>query len=117
MTDSTMISATEPIAICLASRPSRPVKSEADEAVFAAQGHAIAQAVGIPVISVGSYRTPSVIDRVLNDNAFAAVSMCRPLISEPALVARWQKGDTAPARCISCNRCFAPPFGCKVFTD
>ena len=47
----------------------------------------------------------------------AAISMARPLLSEPGLVARWQKGDIAPARCISCNRCFGQPLTCKAFAD
>ena len=28
------------------------------------------------------------------------------MISEPHLPARWQRGDTERARCISCNKCF-----------
>jgi 2,4-dienoyl-CoA reductase-like NADH-dependent reductase (Old Yellow Enzyme family) len=34
------------------------------------------------------------------------VALARPLIREPGLVSRWQGGDPAPAKCISCNRCF-----------
>ena len=33
------------------------------------------------------------------------ISMCRPFIREPDLILRWERGDTAPAKCISCNRC------------
>ena len=34
------------------------------------------------------------------------ISMCRPLIREPDLIARWRRGDTEPVRCLSCNKCF-----------
>ena len=43
---------------------------------------------------------------VANDADY--VSMSRPLIREPNLPARWLKGDTSPATCISCNKCFIP---------
>jgi 2,4-dienoyl-CoA reductase-like NADH-dependent reductase (Old Yellow Enzyme family) len=36
------------------------------------------------------------------------ISLARPLIREPDLPLRWQRGDTAPATCISCNACFTP---------
>ena len=39
------------------------------------------------------------------------ISVSRPLIREPGLIARWQRGDTAPAKCISCNKCFG--FGVR----
>jgi 2,4-dienoyl-CoA reductase-like NADH-dependent reductase (Old Yellow Enzyme family) len=39
------------------------------------------------------------------------ISLARPLIREPRLVARWRAGDTAPACCISDNGCFDPPEG------
>ena len=35
------------------------------------------------------------------------ISMCRPFIREPALIARWQSGEKEPARCISCSKCLA----------
>ncbi|MBR3829147.1 MAG: hypothetical protein IKJ40_07645 [Bacteroidales bacterium] len=29
-----------------------------------------------------------------------------PLVREPALICRWQQGDTRPSLCISCNNCY-----------
>ena len=34
------------------------------------------------------------------------MSLSRPLICEPDLVARWQSGDRRASRCRSCNECF-----------
>ena len=39
------------------------------------------------------------------DEGFDLVAMARALLREPELVARWQAGDTAPSRCVPCNRC------------
>ena len=36
------------------------------------------------------------------------ITMSRPLIRETDLATRWKHGDRAPAKCISCNRCFQP---------
>ena len=33
----------------------------------------------------------------------------RPLIREPNLINRWQSGDTAPSKCVSCNSCYRTP--------
>ena len=33
------------------------------------------------------------------------ISMARPLIREPGLPGRWERGDRREARCTSCNRC------------
>ncbi|MHA1932764.1 MAG: hypothetical protein ACW96X_09510 [Promethearchaeota archaeon] len=57
---------------------------------------------------------------------FDAVALSRPLISEPALIERWnleaKTGIQTPARCISCTRCFEPVYSgeaiqCMSFTD
>ena len=66
----------------------------------------IAQHVKIPIISVGGFRTIQVIESHLNGSAISAISLSRPLISEPNLIKRWKSGDQSRARCISCNRCF-----------
>ena len=38
------------------------------------------------------------------------ISLARPLIREPGLIARWQRGDSAPAKCIRCNKCLAAVY-------
>ena len=74
----------------------------------------IASQVSIPIISVGGYRTIEGIESVLNSSDIIAISMSRPFICEPNLVRRWHSGDTSPAKCISCNRCFGDSFSCAL---
>ncbi|MDR3353746.1 MAG: NADH:flavin oxidoreductase [Synergistaceae bacterium] len=81
------------------------VKDESQEGSFLAGAAQLANAVGIPIVSVCGYRTPDFIEKALNETAVAAVSLCRPLVREPALSNRW-KSDRTKAACISCNRCF-----------
>jgi 2,4-dienoyl-CoA reductase-like NADH-dependent reductase (Old Yellow Enzyme family) len=78
---------------------------------------AIKQRVDVPVIMVGGLRSFGVAAEVVRDGTADLVALSRPLIREPNLVARWQKGDRRPATCVSCNRCMealleAKPFGC-----
>lgn len=97
------------------STPSRRVADESQEASFIKEAIELADYVNIPVISVGGYRTPSVIEKSLNAGKIVAVAMSRPLICEPNLVKRWADGDVSKAKCLSCNKCFrpSPVFGCQ----
>ncbi len=62
-------------------------------------------AVAIPVAVVAGIRRLETAAGIVASGDADLVAMCRPFIREPHLVARWQRGETAPARCISCNRC------------
>lgn len=75
------------------------------EAIFSANGAKVAEAVSIPVISVGGYRSPDVMEKVLNETKIEMISLSRPLFAEPELVNRWKSGDRAKTRCVSCNKC------------
>lgn len=87
--------------------PSRKVKGVEDEAYFLELARQVKKAVKCPVIGVGGFRSPEVINRVLSLCQVDFVALSRPLIREPGLIRRWKEGDLAPARCESCNRCFA----------
>ena len=67
---------------------------------------------------VGGIRSPETVVKLLTRNAFDVVQLSRPLISEPTLLDRWTKeaktGKQEPARCISCNKCFAAGLKGKV---
>ncbi len=86
--------------------PARAVEKGLSEAYFLENARHIKQAVSVPVICVGGWRTPQVIEDALASKAVDAVAMSRPFIAEPDLAARWRSGDRSPAKCISCNGCF-----------
>ena len=80
------------------------VKAGVNEAPFLRSAEAVAEQVRIPVVSVCGYRSPELVERVLETTKIAAVAFGRPLICEPDLPNRW-KSDPAPSRCLSCNQC------------
>lgn len=82
------------------------IKREDQEAYFLPMAKALKDKVDIPVMLVGGLRTPSVIEKTVQDGATDLVSLCRPLIREPGLVARWKSGDLEKAACVSCNQCY-----------
>ncbi len=68
----------------------------------------IKEQVSCPVMAVGGFRSLEIIQKCLEKDGIDFISMSRPLIREPNLPARWENGDTNPAKCISCNKCFMP---------
>jgi 2,4-dienoyl-CoA reductase-like NADH-dependent reductase (Old Yellow Enzyme family) len=88
------------------------------EAYFAQYASKIADKVKTPIILVGGLRSPEVMQRLLNQTRISYFSMCRPLISEPNLVKRWQGGEQERARCLSCNKCssFSGTY-CKLYGE
>lgn len=83
-----------------------PTVSKGDERTpyreFAA---AVGQAVDVPVIAVAGIRRLATAEDIVASGDADMVALSRPLIREAGLVARWRNGETAPATCISCNRC------------
>lgn len=59
----------------------------------------------VPVIAVGGNRDFNEATKLLNESDIDFFSFARPLIRERNLFSRWKSGDTAPAMCVSCNRC------------
>ena len=55
---------------------------------------------------VGGWRSASEMEEFLDTVPGSFISMCRPLLRQPDLPNRWRSGDTEPATCISCSRCF-----------
>jgi 2,4-dienoyl-CoA reductase-like NADH-dependent reductase (Old Yellow Enzyme family) len=66
------------------------------------------ETIKVPLILVGGIRSYSVAENLIDDGVADFVSLCRPLIREPRLIARWKSGDTAKSECGSCNLCFKP---------
>jgi len=90
--------------------PEQPVQTvkegDPERTPFRERAAAVKKAVDVPVIVVAGIRTPETAEDIVTSGDADMVSMCRPFIREPGLLARWQKGDRTKAKCISCNRCF-----------
>jgi 2,4-dienoyl-CoA reductase-like NADH-dependent reductase (Old Yellow Enzyme family) len=100
----------------------RGVNRPSREGYFRGWCREINQRVDIPVIMVGGLRSFDVASKVVQNGTADLISLSRPLIREPDLIARWQSGDRKPATCVSCNRCLealleAKPFGCYYKAD
>ncbi len=97
-----------------ASRKKNPVRIKIDqpekEAYNLKVSMAVKNVVSCPVISVGGFRSYNVSKQALEEHGLDFISFSRPLIREPDLPLRWQKGDHEPAECISCNACFKPGY-------
>ena len=68
---------------------------------------AVKQVVTVPVMAVGGIRSLEMAQGIVDSGHADLISMCRPFIREPGLIARWQQGQAEPARCISCGQCQA----------
>jgi len=84
------------------------------EAYYESLARAIKAAVNIPVILVGGLRSLEVMQRVVDAGSCDLVSLSRPLIREPDLVNMFQRGETAKAACVSCNKCFGAGGRCGL---
>lgn len=96
--------------------PAQRMPPASEEGYFSRAALNLAEKISAPVITVGGYRTPEVMEQVLNKGKIAAVSLCRPLICDPELPLKWKNSDNSKGRCVSCNKCFkVDKFGCAVF--
>ncbi len=89
--------------------PSRTkITTEDREAYFQEAAKAFKKRVGAPLILVGGIRSYETAERLLKEGYADYISMARPFIREPGLIARWENGDRTKAACISDNQCFGP---------
>jgi 2,4-dienoyl-CoA reductase-like NADH-dependent reductase (Old Yellow Enzyme family) len=66
---------------------------------------ALKSKVNVPVMLVGGITDPKVMEEIVESGDADYISMCRALISDPALPRKIQEGKLEPARCIQCNLC------------
>ena len=76
-----------------------------DEGYFLDNARRIRDATDLPLAVVGGFRTPELMERVVEDEGLDFVSLCRPLIHDPELPKRMMEGSDERAGCISCNLC------------
>jgi 2,4-dienoyl-CoA reductase-like NADH-dependent reductase (Old Yellow Enzyme family) len=61
--------------------------------------------IGLTLILVGGIRSFDTAQSLVEDGTADFVSLSRPLICEPGLIARWKAGDRRASMCRSDNRC------------
>ena len=76
------------------------------EACYLDLALAVTSEIDIPVILTGGNHDPANMERLLNETGIEYFAMSRPLIREPDLPKKWQNGDTAKAKCMSCSKCY-----------
>ena len=67
--------------------------------------HALKRKVDVPILLVGGITDPKVMEEIVESGDADYISMCRALISDPALPRKIQEGRSEPARCIHCILC------------
>lgn len=82
------------------------IKAGENEAYFVEFAKELKKISDVPVILVGGHRSIENMNEILNSTKIEYLSLSRPLIKEPELVNRWQRGDTRPSTCVSCNGCY-----------
>ncbi|MEK7354221.1 MAG: NADH:flavin oxidoreductase [Chloroflexota bacterium] len=104
------------IEISAGGRGSIPKEDEnaPEKAYFRDAAAAVKRGVTVPVMLVGGIRSREMANEILDSGDADLISMCRPFIREPHLLVRWQRGETKPATCISCNKCM--PAGGNILS-
>lgn len=64
----------------------------------------------VPLALVGGMRTLSVMEECVAAGTADLISMSRPLVREPGLIAKLKADPTTVPACISCNRCLAGAY-------
>lgn len=80
-------------------------EGEPERAFFRERAAAVKRVVTVPVILIGGIRSFEMAKSIVDNGDADLISMCRPFIREPNLVARWRRGEKWPTKCISCNKC------------
>jgi len=84
------------------------IDSEEQEGYNAPFARAFTQALKIPVMVVGGFRSCSATRELLWEGCADLFALSRPLIREPDLPRRWLEDEGHRSTCISCNGCFKP---------
>jgi 2,4-dienoyl-CoA reductase-like NADH-dependent reductase (Old Yellow Enzyme family) len=83
----------------------KEITFERDQAYFRQASKKLKTNIQAPVILIGGIRSYLLAERLVDEGYADYLSMSRPFIREPWLIARWQSGDLRKATCISCNGC------------
>ncbi len=81
-------------------------RSEAGDAMNAANAESIKNVVNVPVMAVGRIHDPETAEKILADGQADLVAMARPLLADPELPNKVAGGRSRDIRrCISCENC------------
>ncbi len=86
----------------------KKIASKLGEIYYLQHAKRFKQELSVPLILVGGIRKFEICNELVKNNICDMVSMSRPLIREPHLIARWKQGDLRDSMCESCNMCFKP---------
>ena len=103
--DATEVSGGTLLAFVAGNPNGSPVRVERNSIYHEQSARRCKAAVGIPVMMAGGIRSLQEAERVVDQGVTDYVALCRPLIREPGLVARWQAGDKRGSACVSENAC------------
>ena len=81
----------------------RKIRPGKGEGYYVPVARRFKERLSIPVIVVGGLRSLTVMNEAIGSGSCDAVAMCRPLICEPDLPQRLQRGEASG--CIGCNLC------------
>lgn len=87
------------------------IRNEGREAYFIRFARAARQMTDLPVMLVGGMRSRPVMEEVLASGDVDFISMCRPLINDPAFPNKLRSGELERSGCISANNCWARETG------
>ena len=88
---------------------SRDARPHANEGYFQKYAVGVKERVDVPIILVGGHRSIEDMNWLINKTSIEFLSLSRPLIREPDLINRWQRGDIRPSTCVACNACYRTP--------
>lgn len=83
------------------------IRPHVNEGYFVQTAAGIAEAVSCPVIVVGGFRSPDVMEEVLSQTEIEFISLSRPLLREPDLPNKMKADPSVISKCISCNACYS----------
>lgn len=96
------------------------INKPAREGYFRNWAKEIKQHVNIPVIAVGGLKSLAMMEEMIQKKEADFIALCRPLITEPALIRKWNQEPQKKPRCVYCNKCLEAlhqgiPLHCVAF--
>jgi 2,4-dienoyl-CoA reductase-like NADH-dependent reductase (Old Yellow Enzyme family) len=96
--------------------PTVASKNPPESVPYRERARALKYAINVPVIVVSGIRSLEMAESIIGNSDADLVSMSRPFIREPSLIARWQSGKKEFSDCISCFKCHSTndePVQCR----